>query len=63
MPKGSKLLPILNRDGDGLILSGVGPRAGLAFLKAYFPQTANVVRIASGYFQLSGFDLARASLA
>ena len=39
--------------------SGVGRGIGLQFAEAYFPQAKQILRIASGYFYLSGYEATR----
>jgi len=48
---------------DGLPLSAVGPRAPYQFVKAYFPEAEQIIRIASAYFTLSGYKLGRKHVA
>lgn len=47
------------RDAYGKPLSGVGRKIGLAFVEAYFPEATNTIRIATAYFQLKGYKIAR----
>ena len=46
-------------DAQGKPLSGVGRKIGLAFVEAYFPEATETIRIATAYFQLKGYKLAR----
>lgn len=56
-----KALPlILEPRDDGKPIWGVGPGVGLAFVQHYFPETEEVIRIASAYFRLSGYKLGQA---
>ncbi len=48
---------------DGKPLSGVGRGTGLSFVEAYFPEAEHTIRIASGYFQIRGYELSRAHIA
>lgn len=54
---------ILPLGADGLPLSAVGPRAPYQFVKAYFPEAEQIIRIASAYFTLSGYKLGRKHVA
>lgn len=51
-----KTLSINNYD-DGLLGSAVGPGAGYAFIKSYFPTAVETIRISSVFFSLKGFQL------
>ncbi len=44
---------------DGKPLSGVGRGIGLVFVENYFPEAKHTIRIASGYFQIAGYELSR----
>src|SRR5215467_12263117 len=46
-------------DAYGKPLSGVGRKIGLAFVEAYFPEATDIIRIATAYFQLKGYKIAR----
>lgn len=59
MAKGKKIPTFLHYDADNALTSGVGSGAGLEFVNAYFPEARETIRISSGYFQLTGFELAR----
>jgi superfamily II DNA or RNA helicase len=59
MARKKKVEPIFNRNDDNALLSGVGAGVGLAFVEEFFPHAHQTIRIASGYFQLRGFELAR----
>lgn len=50
---------VINRDNTGRPISGVGPGAPLEFVKAYFPEARQIIRIASAFFTLSGYQLGR----
>lgn len=50
---------LLGRDGAGRLAYGAGPGVGMAFLREYFPQTRQVLRIATAYFTLRGYKLGR----
>jgi hypothetical protein len=43
--------------------AAVGPGAGLAFVQAYFPLVQHILRIATAYFSIKGYNLARRYLA
>lgn len=59
MARGKKIQPSLHYDDRDILVSGVGSGVGLAFVESYFSKAYKTIRIASGYFQLTGFDLAR----
>lgn len=46
-------------DAYGKPLSGIGRKIGLAFVESYFPEATNTIRIATAYFQLRGYKVAR----
>jgi superfamily II DNA or RNA helicase len=48
-----------NNDAGGNPLAGVGPGVGFEFAKIYFKETQHILRIATAYFSLRGFDLCR----
>ncbi|MBN1888892.1 MAG: DEAD/DEAH box helicase family protein [Thermoflexales bacterium] len=50
---------LMQYDSAGKPISGVGPGAPLVFVKAYFPEVQQVIRIASAFFTLSGYQLGR----
>mgnify|MGYP007082094612 CR=1 FL=1 len=50
---------IIQYDSTDKPISGVGPGAPLVFVKAYFPEAQQVIRIASAFFTLSGYQLGR----
>ncbi|ALF54071.1 hypothetical protein ACX27_16445 [Nostoc piscinale CENA21] len=54
-----KLALDLQYNPDGSPIAGVGPGVGLEFIKAYFPEAQNIIRIASAYFSLLGYKLGR----
>ncbi|WP_250121352.1 hypothetical protein [Chroococcidiopsis sp. CCMEE 29] len=47
----SKLALVSQFDHSGQLISGVGSGVGLEFIKAYFPEAQNVIRLASAYLQ------------
>lgn len=49
----------LYSNATGEIASGVGPGVGLTLIEALFPSAASTIRIASAYFSLAGYRLAR----
>ncbi len=52
--------PLLRgRDAAGRLLYGAGPGVGLDFVHEYFPQTRQVLRVATAYFTLRGYQLGR----
>ncbi|MEH1840000.1 MAG: helicase-related protein [Nostoc sp.] len=55
----SKLALVLQSNPDGQPIAGVGSGVGLEFIKAYFPEAENTIRIASAYFSLVGYKLGR----
>lgn len=55
----SKLALVLQSNPDGQPIAGVGSGVGLEFIKAYFPEAQNIIRIASAYFSLVGYKLGR----
>jgi len=55
----SKLALVLQSTSSGQPLAGVGSGVGLEFIKAYFPESQKVIRIASAYFTLLGYKLGR----
>ncbi|UOR07408.1 DEAD/DEAH box helicase family protein [Hymenobacter aerilatus] len=50
---------LLGRDDIGRLAYGAGPGVGMRFVKEYFPQTQQVLRIATAYFTLRGYKLGR----
>lgn len=42
---------------DGILRSAVGPGSGYAFIKRYFPDATETIRISSVFFSLKGFQL------
>ena len=59
MARKKKIQSFFHFDENNEITDGVGSDVGLAFVNSYFPKAFQTIRIASGYFELSGFDLAR----
>lgn len=56
----SPLIPLrLHHDEQGELLLAVGPGAGLLFVEQYFKKAKTVIRLASAYFSLGGYELAR----
>ncbi len=55
----SKLALVLQSTPSGQPVAGVGSGVGLEFIKAYFPESQKVIRIASAYFTLLGYKLGR----
>ncbi len=55
----SKLALVSQFDHGGQLISGVGSGVGLEFIKTYFPEAQNVIRVASAYFTLRGYKLGR----
>lgn len=55
----SKLALVSQFDHSGQLISGVGSGVGLEFIKSYFPEAQNVIRVASAYFTLRGYKLGR----
>lgn len=55
----SKLTLKLQLNSDSLPLSGVGPGVGFEFIKTYFPEAQNTIKIASAYFSLKGYKLGK----
>ncbi|MGV0108036.1 hypothetical protein NSTCB13_06950 [Nostoc sp. DSM 114160] len=55
----SKLALVLQSNPDGQPIAGVGSGVGLEFIKTYFPEAENTIRIASAYFSLVGYKLGR----
>lgn len=55
----SKLGLVLQPNSSGQPISGVGSGVGLEFIKAYFPEAQNIIRVASAYFTLPGYKLGR----
>lgn len=43
----------------GKLTAGVGPGVGLAFVGELFPEASHIIRIATAYFSLPGYKLAR----
>jgi phosphatidylserine/phosphatidylglycerophosphate/cardiolipin synthase-like enzyme len=65
MPRKSKsrLDLVLQVDRNNQPISGVGSGVGLEFVKTYFPEAQDVIRIASAYFTLPGYKLGREHIA
>ena len=61
MPLKNKVALTLQYNSEEKPLSGVGPGVGHEFIKAYFPEARNSIRIASAYFTLRGYKLGRES--
>jgi PLD-like domain/Type III restriction enzyme, res subunit len=55
----SKLALVLQVDRNGQPISGVGSGVGLEFVKTYFPEAQDVIRVASAYFTLRGYKVGR----
>lgn len=55
----SKLPLKLQLNSDNLPLSGVGPKVGFEFIKAYFPEAQSTIKIASAYFTLKGYKIGK----
>lgn len=53
------LQPEIHFGQDGKPLSGVGRGIGLVFVETYFPEAKHAIRIASGYFQIGGYEMSR----
>jgi hypothetical protein len=49
----------IHADRDGTPAAGVGPGVGLAFVRSVFPNAHERIRIASAYFSLPGYQIAR----
>lgn len=65
MPRKSKsrLDLVLQVDCNSQPVSGVGSGVGLEFVKTYFSEAQDVIRIASAYFTLRGYKLGREYIA
>ncbi len=50
---------VINTDEAGELLSALGPGAGYLFVKRFFPDARDSIRITSAYFSLGGFALAQ----
>ena len=59
MANNPKLSLSLHRNSSNNPLSGVGPGVGFEFIKAYFPEAQNTIKIASAYFTLKGYKLGK----
>ncbi|MGC4046574.1 MAG: helicase-related protein [Armatimonas sp.] len=46
-------------DSNGKIITAAGRGVGMRFVATYFPEAETNLRIATGYFSLSGYDLGR----
>ena len=47
----------------GSPIAAVGPGAGLTFVQVYFPLVQHVIRVATAYFSIKGYNLGRKHLA
>lgn len=52
----------IHRDDAGKPVAGVGPGVVEEFIKAYYPDAKQTMRIASAYFTLTGYEIGRAHL-
>lgn len=59
MARSKKIQSFFHFDEKDNLASSVGSGIGLAFVKSFFPKAFQTIRIASDYFELSGYDLAR----
>jgi phosphatidylserine/phosphatidylglycerophosphate/cardiolipin synthase-like enzyme len=62
--KGRRRPPLhLHAAEDGALAAAVGPGAGIQFVATVFPKAAEIIRIATAYFRLTGYRLARPYIA
>ncbi|MEM8557343.1 MAG: helicase-related protein [Bacteroidota bacterium] len=48
--------PLVRHPTSGPLVGSVGPGTGLAFAQEHFPQTGSLLRIATAYFSVNGYD-------
>lgn len=56
-PRKPKLRLDVQPGQHGLPASALGPKSGLTFVQAYFPLAKSVLRIATGYFTVKGYNI------
>ncbi len=54
--------PLSHYSDDGSLYANLGLDTGISFAKAYFPKAQKELLIATAYFSVKGYDLARSSI-